>query len=147
MSSSLLSKMHSAVNTLEHISANKGSSKQQHHQRIGQCLPRCCIMVVDKSAGLRHRRAWVQIAVATLSGNSFRQAVHTHCAFVHQAAKLVAAPLRVAGVTAGLVESNGSLQPGLWLASPAGWLPRTRISSVTLFSVIEYGLPLLFLQE
>ena len=40
----------------------------------------------------------VQIAVATLSGNSLRQTVHTHCASVHQAAKLVAALLRVAGV-------------------------------------------------
>jgi len=37
----------------------------------------------------------------------------THCASVHQAAKLVAALLRVAGVTAGLAESNGSLLPGL----------------------------------
>jgi len=42
-----------------------------------------------------------------------RQTVHTHCASVHQAAKLVAAVLRVAGVTAGLAESNGSLPPGL----------------------------------
>ena len=40
-------------------------------------------------------------------------AVHTHCSSVHQAAKLVAALLRVAGVTAGLVESSGSLLPGL----------------------------------
>jgi len=40
------------------------------------------------------------------SGNSLRQTVHNHCASVHQAAKLVAALLRVAGVTAGLVESN-----------------------------------------
>ena len=32
---------------------------------------------------------------------------------VHQAAKLVAALLRVARVTAGLAESNGSLPPGL----------------------------------
>ena len=39
--------------------------------------------------------------------------VHTHCASVHQAAKLVAALLRVARVTAGLAESNGSLPPGL----------------------------------
>jgi len=39
----------------------------------------------------------VQIAVATLSGNSLRQTVHTHCAFVHQPAKLVAALLKVAG--------------------------------------------------
>jgi len=55
----------------------------------------------------------VQLAAATLSGNSLRQTVHTHCACVHQAAKLVAAVLRVAGVTAGLAESNGSLPPGL----------------------------------
>ena len=46
-------------------------------------------------------------------GNSLRQTVHTHCASVHQAEKLVAALLRVAGVTAGLAESNGSLPPGL----------------------------------
>ena len=60
-----------------------------------------------------HRRARVQIAVATLSGNSLRQTVHTHCASVYQAAKLVATLLRVAGVTAGMAESNGSLPPGL----------------------------------
>ena len=48
---------------------------------------------------------------------------------VHQAAKLVAALLRVVGVTEGLTESNGSLPP------------RTGISSETLRSVIEYGLP------
>jgi len=53
--------------------------------------------------------AQVQIAVATLSGNSLRQTVRTHRASVHQAAKLVAALLRVAVVTAGLAESNGSL--------------------------------------
>ena len=63
-------------------------------------------------AGLRCRRARVQIAAAMLTGNSLRQTVHTHCAFVHQAAKLVAAFLRVVGVTAGLRESNGSLPPG-----------------------------------
>jgi len=48
------------------------------------------------------------------SGNRLRQTVHTQAgASVHQAAKLVAARLRVAGVTAGLAESNGSLPPGL----------------------------------
>jgi len=31
--------------------------------------------------------------------------------------------------------------PGLWLTTSAGWLPRTRIISGTLRSVIEYGLP------
>ena len=40
--------------------------------------------------------------------NNLSQTVHTHRASVHQAAKLVAALLRVAGVTAGLAESNGS---------------------------------------
>jgi len=40
------------------------------------------------------------------SGNILRQTVH-------QAANLAAAVLRVAGVTAGLAESNGSLPPGL----------------------------------
>jgi len=53
------------------------------------------------------------MAAATLSGNSLRQAVHTHRASVHPAAKLVAALLRVARVTAGLAESNGSLPSGL----------------------------------
>ena len=47
----------------------------------------------------------------TVLGKLF--SVHTHCASVHQAAKLVAALLRVAGVTADLAESNGSLPPGL----------------------------------
>jgi len=80
----------------------------------------------------------------TLSSNSLRQTVHTHCASVHQAAKLVAALLRVARVTAGLAKSNGSLPSGLWLTSPAGWLPRTGSSAGTLRSVIEHGLPLPF---
>jgi len=74
-------------------------------------------------------------------GNSLRQTVHTHCASVYQAAKFLAALLRVVGVIAVLAENNGSLLPGLWLTSPAGWLPRTGISSWTLRSVIEYGLP------
>ena len=55
----------------------------------------------------------VQIAAVTLSDDSLRQTVHAHRASVHQAAKLLAALLRVAGVTAGLAESNGSLPPGL----------------------------------
>jgi len=48
-----------------------------------------------------------------LQSRRFRQTVHTHHASVHQAAKFVAALLRVVGVTAGLAESNGSLPPGL----------------------------------
>ena len=90
------------------------------------------------------RRAAVQIAATSLSGNSLRQTVHTRRASV-QAAKLVAALLRVARVTAGLAKSNGSLPPGLRLTSPAGWLPRTGMNSRTLCSVIKYGLALPFL--
>jgi len=70
-------------------------------------------MLCRTRAGLRRSRAWVQIAAATLLSNSLRQTVHTHRASVHQAAKLVAALLRVAMVTAGLAESNGSLPPVL----------------------------------
>ena len=91
------------------------------------------------------QKARVQIVAATLSGNNLRQTAHTHRASVHQAAKLVAALLRVAGVTAGLAVSNGSVPPGLWLTSPAGWLPRIGISSGTVCSVIAYGLPLTLL--
>jgi len=54
-----------------------------------------------------------QSRVATLPGNSLEQTVHTHRASVHQSAKLVATLLRVAGVTAGLAESNDSSPPGL----------------------------------
>jgi len=43
------------------------------------------------------QKARVQIAVATLSGNSLRQTVQTHCASVHRAENLVAALLKVAG--------------------------------------------------
>ena len=46
-------------------------------------------------------------------GNSLKQTVRTHRASVHQAAKLVAALLRAARVTPGLVESNGNILPGL----------------------------------
>jgi len=81
--------------------------------------------------------------VAALSCNSLRQTVHTHRASVHEAAKLRTALLRVAGVTAGLAESNGSLPPGLWLTSPASWLPSTGINCGTLRSAIKYWLPFL----
>ena len=80
----------------------------------------------------------------SLSVNSLRQTVHTHCASVHQAAKLAAVLLRIAGATTRLAESNGSLLSGLWFTSPTGWLPRTGISSRTICSVIEYGLRYLF---
>ena len=71
------------------------------------------VKTIPTTADLRHSRAWVQTADATLSGNSLRQTVHTHRASVHHAAKLVTALLRVARATAGLAESNGSLPLGL----------------------------------
>ena len=42
-------------------------------------------------------------------------------------------------VTVGLVESNGSLPPGLWLMSPAGWLPRNRDQLHAQCSLTERG--------
>jgi len=47
------------------------------------------------------------------TGNRLRQTDHAHRASVYQAAKLVEALLRVARVTVGPAESNGSLPPGL----------------------------------
>jgi len=87
--------------------------------------------------------ARVQIAAATMSGNSLRQIVHTHCASIHQAAKLVAALPRAAWVTAGQAER---WQPttGFMTHIICRLTARTGISSGTLHSVIEYGLPLPF---
>ena len=81
-----------------------------------------------------HRLQWfirlhVQIAAATLSGNSIRQTVNTNRACL--ASSEIGTGLRAGKVTAGLAESNSNLPPGLWLTSPAGWLPRTGISSGT----------------
>jgi len=65
-----------------------------------------CIQLYYWANKMMMMMAWpVKIAAATLSGNSLGQTVHIHRAFVHQAAKLVAALLRVARVTAGLAES------------------------------------------
>jgi len=58
---------------------------------------------------------WLVCWTQTLSDNSLRQTVHTHWAPVHQAAKLVAALLRVAKVTVGLAQSNGSLPPARFM--------------------------------
>jgi len=56
----------------------------------------------------------VSVLDSGAEGPGFKsQTVHTHRASVHQAAKLVAALLRVVGVTAGLAGSNGTLPPGL----------------------------------
>ena len=54
-----------------------------------------------------------QLGFKSQSRRCLRQTVHTHRASVHQEAKLVAALLRVARITAGLAESNGSLPPCL----------------------------------
>jgi len=100
---------------------------QRHNKLVDQQLYGCTGGPGFKS---QSRRCRVTVLCKT---------VHTHCASVHQAAKLVAALLRTAGVTAGLAESTGSLPPGLWLTS----LPRTGTTSGTLRSVIEYWLPFL----
>jgi len=86
----------------------------------------------ERRVGFRVRSGWSQVrsigwlgsrVVSVLDsgaeGPGFKSqvstlsSVHTHRSPVHQVAKLVAALLKVAGVTAGLAESNGSLPPGL----------------------------------
>jgi len=63
-----------------------------------------CWTQVQKGLGLNQS----ECCRVTVLGKLF-----THCASIHQAAKLVEALLRVAGVTAGLAESKDSLLPGL----------------------------------
>ena len=91
----------------------------------------------EQSAGTRIT-TWVSTDVVFLHVSQCLEDAIQYCP-----SKLVATLSRVAGVTAGLAESNGSLPSGLWLTSPAGWLPRAGISSRTLRSAIECGLPFL----
>ena len=83
---------------------NRFMTLTAYYSLCGPGNQRACVYVSRNNA---------QIAATTLSANSLRQTVHTHRASVHQAAKLAAALLRVARVTAGLAESNGSLLPDL----------------------------------
>ena len=132
-----------------------------HDQGLGGVKPhaarklrlwRCNFNVRSKAQKSGSVAEWTQAQWGLGSNRSrdavgcLRQTVHTHLASVYQA-KLAAALLSVARVPAGLVESNGSLPPDLWLTSPAGWLPKTRISSGILRSVIEYELPLPFFES
>ena len=73
---------------------------QRHNKLVDQQLYGCTAGPGFKS---QSRRCRVTVLCKT---------VHTHCASVHQAAKLVAALLRTAGVTAGLAESTGSPTAG-----------------------------------
>jgi len=78
-----------------------------------------------------------------MSGNSLRQTIHTHRASVNQAAKLAAAILRVARVTASLAESMAAYRvyDSRHLQADCQELG----SAPESYSAIEYGLPLLFL--
>jgi len=70
----------------------------------------CTLLQVDNHAST-HRSVFSG-QMPFLPPNQQRQSTEG-TASDHQAAKLVAALLRVAGVTTGLVESNGSLPPDL----------------------------------
>jgi len=104
---------------IQHLQTNMQVITSKQRPRKLSIFGQLCYAVVATLRGgsvaewLACRRAWVQMAAAT-------QTVHTHRASIQQAAKLVAAVLRVARVTAGLAESNGSLPLGLSLTSPAG---------------------------
>jgi len=83
-------------------------------------------------------RTWDQQVAGSNPGRRAADCDSRQCATVTKQYNLVPANGRwcsAAGeVTVGLVESNGSLPPGLWHRSPAGWLPRTAVSSGTLRS-------------
>jgi len=88
------------------------------HQRYITCLLKS-FNRVDIYSSTQHRGGSVAEWLARWTpaqkglGSNLRRTVHPHRAFIYHAAKLVAALLRVARVTAGLAESNGSLPPGL----------------------------------
>ena len=69
------------------------------------------VSVLDSGAEVPVFKSQPRRCRVTVLGKLF--IVHTHRASIHQAAKLIATLLRVAGVTAGLAESNGSLPPRL----------------------------------
>ena len=129
-----------AASTCGYFDAAKPLRLYGSLHRLGGWLSSPVVSVLDSGAEGPRFRLQPRRCRVTVLGKLFTP-------IVHQAAKLVAAPLRVSGVTAGLAESNGSLQWGLWFTSPAGWLQRTGNSSGTIRSVIAYGLPLPFLHK
>jgi len=92
-----------------HYKSQPYAKRQKSTGYLSGWLDSRVVSVLDSGAVV----ARIQITAATLSGYSHRQTVLTSHASIHQAVKLVAALLRVARVTAGLAESNGSLPPGL----------------------------------
>jgi len=91
-----------------------------------------------------HSLRRVQIAVATLSGNSLRQTVYTHRASVHQAAKLVAALLSLKGCGGNCRPGGKQWQPTvefmIHVTCRLSAKNRDQLRNPTLRSVIEYGL-------
>ena len=67
------------------------------------------VSMLDSGAARPGFKSQLRCCWVTVLGKVFTH----YSAFVHQAAKLVAALLRVVRVTAGPAESNGSLLPGL----------------------------------
>jgi len=137
----------SARRDTRHWTLAMPSVHQRAVQSVAAADAACLSSVCHRRRICARPGSWAQDANCVNSRCSsllIRQTVHTHRASVHQAAKLVAALLRVASCEGRLTaENNDSLPPGLWLTLPAGWLPRTGISSGTLRSAIEYRLPLL----
>jgi len=98
--------------TISGVKKGKGSPYSITERRVPELIPVLGSLGFKSQSRLCNAEWYVCVGQLVFC-NSLRQTVHTHCASVHQAAKLVAALLRVAGVTAGLAESNGSLPSGL----------------------------------
>ena len=71
---------------------------------------------------------------------SYANCSHPSC-LCSPSSEIGSSPLKGCGDNCGPGGKYWQPTAGLWLTSPAGWLPRTGISSGNLRSVIEHGLP------
>jgi len=111
------------------------------HTPRGRSVAEWLVVLDSGEEGPAAVKSQLRRCPATVLGKLFQLCL---CPPSSEIGSRLAVLLRVARVTAGLGESNDSRPPGLWLTSPAGWLPGTVINSGTLRSAIEYGLPFPF---
>ena len=94
-------------------------------------------------------RSWVRVLARHHCVVAFAKLLTPVC-LCHQAVQIGTSQwgvISLAGkVTAGLEESNSSLPLGLWLMSPADWLPRNQ-DQLRAQLVIKYGTTLPFLHK
>ena len=68
---------------------------------------------------------WTTMCVSSMCRLTVLGKLFTPSCVCSPISEIGSSPLKGCRVIADLAESNGSLSPGLWLTSPAGWLQRT----------------------